>query len=216
MFQLTLHWGAPAASGVSIYTALKDFQTLGAAIFVVVAALIAYYSAQSVAQAQARASQEMAESQFSSALAKDDEIQRKRYLAFMIMLSLKFHTIKTELAARRSMIAAFKDAAKLTNDGNTYVLESAPHHWAAIARMTPLRDESGFADVHWEELSALDPFDQQVFHTAGVLVDSCDKKIREMQDTARGFLFIYSSQPDGAIPIIDDAERQFSGLMADV
>jgi hypothetical protein len=103
-----------------------------------------------------------------------------------------------------------------TNDGNTYDLESAPHHWAAIARMTPLRDESGFAAVQWEQLSALDPFDQQVFHTAGVLVDNCDKKIREMQDTARGFLFIYSSQPDGAIPIIVDAERQFSGLMADV
>jgi len=166
------------------YEILQDFQTLIAALVALCAAIIAFSSAQLVARTQSRTARETTERQIAHALAKEDEHELKRRSAFMAVLSSRFRALNMAFHDRLNALNGFREFVKVDDDG-VYITTHAGLHWTRISALKPLREESWFASLKWEDVSMLDAPNQTLLNLIMVRIDDVDKIFATICELAR-------------------------------
>jgi hypothetical protein len=97
------------ASGSGFYALLRDFQPLVAAMVALVAAGVAYYSAQRVAKTQAEASDRITRLGLETAKLRDQAVDARKRQALAVLCASALQGARGDLALRSHYLREFRD-----------------------------------------------------------------------------------------------------------
>jgi hypothetical protein len=210
--EMTFALSVASSEAHTWYQITKDFQSFGVGVFAVGAALIAFFSAQRVVRIQSRIARETTDRQFLLKLAREDEEETKRRLAFIIMLKARLSAIKLSIQHRIIYLESFQSAAQKNPDGYTYNFKATPVHWSIIADLKLLHEEARLSDIVWSDVSMLDSVNQLAFHYLNIIVQDCDAVLLPLKETAEHHGFVQIAEVDRAINIITQTQEPLASI----
>jgi hypothetical protein len=160
-----------------MYGVFKDFQTLLAAVIALVAAAIAYLSAQRAARTQAKTALRVQKQQFEETRATEERARIQRECAMIITLRVKFELVERYLNLRLTWIEQIKkycDKAPIIDEG--YLVDDHLTLWIFFRDVKSISDEALIYDIGKDEISNLHPRNQTLYHSICSLVSNYDRR----------------------------------------
>lgn len=152
-----------------MYEVLKDFQSIIAAIFALLAAGLAFYSAQRVAQIQSQTSRDLAERQVAAAVAREQESMARQRAAFYIrtVRALTIFITYTGVLSQFCQIIINKEKGENEIDSL----------WKGFIVDRPLQERTSIVDWTSADISILPVEDQISLHGLMDTIKECDDLI---------------------------------------
>jgi hypothetical protein len=160
-----------------IYGVFKDFQTLLAAVIALVAAAIAYLSAQRAARTQAKTAFAIQKQQFEETKATEDRARLQRECTMIIALQVKFELVERYINLRLRRISQIEENCKKAQlPAAGYLVDDDLPLWIFLRDLKPISSIVAAYDIDKEEISNLRPTGQAIYYSLHSLVSNYDAR----------------------------------------
>jgi len=164
-----------AREATVFYNLIKDFQPIIAALIALIAAAIAYRSTQKAARTQSTTAFTIQKQQFQDAKAKEADANRRRELATIIRLQMKFELMNVLLSDRLTWVEEVENQCMEKEQTGLYVIPDNFLIWTYFIDARSIIKEAEVYNARDQDLENLEPSYQVIYHSLHRLVSNYDK-----------------------------------------